>query len=137
MTISLAAEPAIGYLLASLRILTWLYLVPPYNGRSMPSAAKVVLSVGLSIGIAPSVIEAGVRTVAGGVVGDAGRYDDEYYAPSWDASARVSEAGPYDALLVNERWAEAIASLPNTITLGGAATGESWMMVVSFIGSSA
>jgi flagellar biosynthetic protein FliR len=62
MTISVAAGPAIGYLLASLRILTWLYLVPPFNGRSMPSAAKVVLSIGLSVGIAPSVIEAGVPT---------------------------------------------------------------------------
>ncbi len=62
MTISLAAEPMIGYLLASLRILTWLYLVPPFNGRSMPSAVKIVLSIGLSLGIAPSVIEAGVPT---------------------------------------------------------------------------
>ena len=60
MTLSLAAEPALGYLLASLRIVTWLFLVPPFNGRSMPSAAKIVLSVGLSLGIAPSVIEAGV-----------------------------------------------------------------------------
>ncbi len=62
MTLSLAAEPVIGYLLASLRILTWLYLVPPFNGRTMPSAVRVVLSVGLSLGIAPSVIEAGVPT---------------------------------------------------------------------------
>ena len=62
MTISLAAEPAVGYLLASLRILTWLYLVPPFNGRTMPSAVKIVLAVGLSLGIAPSVIEAGVPT---------------------------------------------------------------------------
>ncbi len=62
MTLSLAAEPIIGYLLASLRIVTWLYLVPPFNGRTMPSAVRVVLSVGLSLGIAPSVIEAGVPT---------------------------------------------------------------------------
>ena len=62
MTLSLAAEPAIGYLLASLRIVTWLYLVPPFAGRSMPSSAKVVLSIGLSLGIAPSVIAAGVPT---------------------------------------------------------------------------
>ncbi len=62
MTLSLAAEPAIGYLLASLRILTWLFLVPPFNGRSMPTPAKIVLSVGLSLGIAPSVIDAGVPT---------------------------------------------------------------------------
>jgi flagellar biosynthesis protein FliR len=62
MTLSLAAEPALGYLLASLRILTWLFLVPPFSGRSMPSAAKIVLAVGLSLGIAPSVVAAGVPT---------------------------------------------------------------------------
>src|SRR3712207_4667074 len=62
MTISLAAEPALGYLLASLRIVAWLWLVPPFSGRGIPSSAKVVLAVGLSLGIAPSVIEAGVPT---------------------------------------------------------------------------
>jgi flagellar biosynthesis protein FliR len=62
MTLSLAAEPALGYLLASLRILTWLFLVPPFNGRTVPAPAKIVLSVGLSLGIAPSVIDAGVPT---------------------------------------------------------------------------
>ncbi len=62
MTLSVAAEPAIAYLLASLRIVTWLYLVPPFNGRTMPSSVRVVLSLGLSFGIAPSVIEAGVPT---------------------------------------------------------------------------
>jgi flagellar biosynthetic protein FliR len=62
MTISLAAGPVLGYLLASLRILTWLYLVPPFSGRTMPSSAKIVLSVGLSLGVAPSVIAAGVPT---------------------------------------------------------------------------
>jgi flagellar biosynthesis protein FliR len=62
MTISLAAEPALAYLLASLRIVAWLWLVPPFAGRSIPSTAKVVLAVGLSFAIAPSVVEAGVPT---------------------------------------------------------------------------
>ena len=62
MTISVAAEPALAYLLASLRIVAWLWLVPPFAGRSIPSTAKVVLAVGLSFAIAPSVIEAGVPT---------------------------------------------------------------------------
>jgi flagellar biosynthetic protein FliR len=62
MTISVAAEPALAYLLASLRIVAWLFLVPPFAGRSIPSTAKVVLAVGLSFAIAPSVVEAGVPT---------------------------------------------------------------------------
>ncbi len=62
MTISLAAEPVLAYLMASLRIVAWLMLVPPFAGRTVPVMAKVVLSVGLSFAIAPSVVEAGVPT---------------------------------------------------------------------------
>lgn len=45
---------------------------------------------------------AGVQRIDGAVVGDASRYDDEYFAPSWDNDVRGIEAGPYDALLVND-----------------------------------
>jgi len=62
VTISLAAEPAIGYLLASLRIIAWLVVVPPFAGRTIPIMAKVVLSIGLSFAVAPSVLEAGIPT---------------------------------------------------------------------------
>jgi flagellar biosynthetic protein FliR len=62
MTLSLAAEPALAYLMASLRIVAWLMLVPPFAGRSVPIMAKVVLSVGLSFAVAPSVVSAGVPT---------------------------------------------------------------------------
>ena len=40
----------IAYLLASLRIGAWLFLVPPFAGRTIPIPAKVVLSVGVSVG---------------------------------------------------------------------------------------
>jgi flagellar biosynthetic protein FliR len=62
VTISVAAEPALAYLLASVRIIAWLALVPPFAGRSIPATAKVVLSIGLSFAVAPSVIAAGVPT---------------------------------------------------------------------------
>ena len=45
---------------------------------------------------------AGVTQIQGGVVGDGSRYDDEYFAPSWVNDVRGIEAGPYDALLVND-----------------------------------
>jgi serine-type D-Ala-D-Ala carboxypeptidase/endopeptidase (penicillin-binding protein 4) len=45
---------------------------------------------------------AGVTQIQGGVVGDATRFDDEYFAPSWVNDVRGIEAGPYDALLVND-----------------------------------
>ena len=62
MTVSLAAEPVLVYLLASLRIIAWLFLVPPFSGKTIPATARVVLSVGLSFAIAPAVVARGVPT---------------------------------------------------------------------------
>jgi D-alanyl-D-alanine carboxypeptidase/D-alanyl-D-alanine-endopeptidase (penicillin-binding protein 4) len=52
--------------------------------------------------LALAVVAKGVRRITGSVVGDATRYDDEYFAPSWDESVRRVEAGPYDALLISD-----------------------------------
>ena len=52
--------------------------------------------------LADSVVAAGVVTVTGAVVGDGGRYDDEFYAPGWSTGVAGLEAGPYDALMVND-----------------------------------
>jgi D-alanyl-D-alanine carboxypeptidase/D-alanyl-D-alanine-endopeptidase (penicillin-binding protein 4) len=46
---------------------------------------------------------AGVTRINGTVRGDGSRYDDEFYVPSgWGADVAGLEAGPYDALLVND-----------------------------------
>jgi serine-type D-Ala-D-Ala carboxypeptidase/endopeptidase (penicillin-binding protein 4) len=52
--------------------------------------------------LADAVVDAGVRRVEGSVVGDGSRYDDEWYVPSWSEDIRGIEAGPFDALLVND-----------------------------------
>ena len=52
-TLSLAGEPLLAYLLASIRIGAWLALVPPFAGRSVPLPAKVVLSLGLAFAVMP------------------------------------------------------------------------------------
>lgn len=62
MTLSVAAEPAIVYLLSSLRIVAWLFVVPPFSGRTVPTPAKVVLSIGLAFAVAPSVVAQGAPT---------------------------------------------------------------------------
>jgi flagellar biosynthetic protein FliR len=62
MTISLAAEPLLAYLLASLRIGAWLFLVPPFAGRTIPLTAKVMLALGLAFAVGPSIAAAGVPT---------------------------------------------------------------------------
>jgi serine-type D-Ala-D-Ala carboxypeptidase/endopeptidase (penicillin-binding protein 4) len=52
--------------------------------------------------LADAVVSAGVQRVDGAVIGDGSRYDDEWYVPSWSEDIRGIEAGPFDALLVND-----------------------------------
>ena len=53
--------------------------------------------------IADALQAAGVTQIVGDVVGDGSRYDDEFVVPSWGAEHVLgAEAGPYDALMVND-----------------------------------
>ena len=52
--------------------------------------------------LADELVSAGVTSITGDVVGDASRYDDEYFAPTWGAGVAGLEAGPYDALMAND-----------------------------------
>lgn len=54
--------------------------------------------------LADAMVARGVTRVNGRVVGDASRYDDEYFHPSWDTDLHGLEAGPIDALMVNDSW---------------------------------
>lgn len=48
----------------------------------------------------------GVTSIQGTVRGDGSRYDDEWYVDSWGSGVAGTEAGPYDALLVNDARVE-------------------------------
>ena len=52
--------------------------------------------------LADSVVAAGITQIEGNIVGDGSRYDDEWFDPSWPEEIRVTEAGPVDALMVND-----------------------------------
>jgi hypothetical protein len=54
MTLTIAGEPLVAYLLASVRIGAWLAVVPPFAGRSIPTMVKVVLSLGLAFAVVPT-----------------------------------------------------------------------------------
>lgn len=54
MTITLDGAPLMAFLLAAIRILAWLAVVPPFSGSAVPSMAKVVLALGLSFVVAPA-----------------------------------------------------------------------------------
>ncbi len=54
--------------------------------------------------LADALVTRGVTRVNGRVLGDASRYDDEYFHPSWEPVLHGLEAGPIDALMVNDSW---------------------------------
>jgi len=62
---------------------------PPFNVTSIDSLAAQLSA-------------AGVTQINGVVRGDGSRYDDEFFAPGWGEGVAGLEAGPYDALLVND-----------------------------------
>jgi D-alanyl-D-alanine carboxypeptidase/D-alanyl-D-alanine-endopeptidase (penicillin-binding protein 4) len=47
-------------------------------------------------------VSAGVTRINGSVLGDGSRYDDEYEVDTWGPGVAGVEAGPYDALMVND-----------------------------------
>ncbi|MDX2382189.1 MAG: D-alanyl-D-alanine carboxypeptidase [Acidimicrobiia bacterium] len=52
--------------------------------------------------LADAVVAAGITRINGVVIGDGTRYDDEWFVDSWAADVPYIEAGPYDALMVND-----------------------------------
>ena len=52
--------------------------------------------------LADAIVGAGVQRVRGSIVGDGTRYDDEFAVPDWAEGVAGVDAGPYDALLVND-----------------------------------
>jgi serine-type D-Ala-D-Ala carboxypeptidase/endopeptidase (penicillin-binding protein 4) len=52
--------------------------------------------------LADQLVEAGLVRIDGDIVGDGSRYDDEFVVATWDDTITRRDAGPYDALLVND-----------------------------------
>jgi flagellar biosynthesis protein FliR len=62
MTVSLAGESALALLLASVRIVAWLAVVPPFSSRAVPAMVKVVLSIGLAFATDPGKVADNLAT---------------------------------------------------------------------------
>ena len=68
MTVTVAGEPLLAFLLASVRIVAWMAVVPPFSSRSIPAMAKVILSLALAFLVAPAMAAAEVPTTLPGIV---------------------------------------------------------------------
>ncbi len=64
MTLELATPTLLGFLLGTLRGIAWLFVVPPFSGRTLPPTLKVVVAVALAMPMAPQLsVDAPVMTV--------------------------------------------------------------------------
>jgi len=69
----------------------------PINDDSRPAFHTTSLDA-----LADAVVQQGITRIRGTVIGDGTRYDDEFSVDSWASGIAGVDAGPYDALLVND-----------------------------------
>ncbi len=72
-------------------------------------------------------VDAGVTTIQGNVVGDDSRFDNERFAPGWGTAISGTEAGPIGALMVND--ATRVLSANSTIRFGDPAIGAATNLI--------
>jgi len=53
VALTISGVTLLTYLLASVRVVAWLLVVPPFSTRAVPVIAKVLLAVGLALAVAP------------------------------------------------------------------------------------
>lgn len=57
MVLTFDGAPLIAYVLASIRLVAWLVIVPPFSTRAVPMLAKTLLALGLSLVVAPQLAD--------------------------------------------------------------------------------
>lgn len=60
MTITLAGAPIVAYLLASVRLVAWLLVAPPFSSKAVPTLAKSLLALGLALAVVPKTVPGGI-----------------------------------------------------------------------------
>ena len=46
-------RPLIAYVLASVRLVAWLLVAPPFSSKAVPTLAKTLLALGLAFAVVP------------------------------------------------------------------------------------
>ena len=54
MTLTLSGAPLVAYLLASVRLVAWLLVAPPFSSRAVPVLAKSLLVLAMSMAVVPA-----------------------------------------------------------------------------------
>lgn len=69
MALTVDGASVIALLLASVRVISWLSVVPPFAGGGIPAMGKVVLSLGLALAMSPALAEGDVPTSTPALLG--------------------------------------------------------------------
>ncbi len=54
MLITVSGAPLVAYVLASVRLVSWLLVAPPFSTRAVPTLVKSLLAFGLSLAVVPT-----------------------------------------------------------------------------------
>jgi flagellar biosynthetic protein FliR len=68
VTLTVDGAELMALLLASVRVVAWLAVVPPFSSRGIPAMAKVVLAIGLSLSMAPTLAEQDLPSTTPGLL---------------------------------------------------------------------
>lgn len=68
MVLSVDGASLSALLLASVRVIAWLAVVPPFSSRGIPAMAKVILSLGLALAVAPTLASQDLPTTTIGLM---------------------------------------------------------------------
>ncbi len=68
MVLSVDGAALSALLLASVRVVAWLVVVPPFSTRGIPTMAKVVLAIGLSLAMTPTLATQALPSTTPGLV---------------------------------------------------------------------
>ena len=71
MVVTLAGAPLVAYVLASVRLVAWLLVAPPFASRAVPVLAKTLLALGLALAVVPGTGRGEVPTDTAALLGTA------------------------------------------------------------------
>ena len=61
MVVTIAGAPVIAYVLASVRLVAWLLVAPPFSSKAVPTLAKTLLALGMAFAVVPGMARRGPR----------------------------------------------------------------------------
>jgi flagellar biosynthetic protein FliR len=60
VVLTLSGAPLVAYLLASVRLVAWLLVAPPFASKAVPVLVKTLLALGMALAVVPRMAEGGV-----------------------------------------------------------------------------